>query len=536
MAIYDFLYDYQKRIVDKYKDKRAYGLFTDMGTGKTPMSLALAERNGCDRIIIITLNPKVWEPVTLEGSWRWWADKYRYDLEVYDKGSTIFCQNPSYFIINYESLFERGKRKTQKVTLRRSLELYANDCLGHNTALIIDESHKVKNLQSQQTSAIKKLQDILYRKAKTLKTYLLTGTPFTTGYVDLYSQLKLLGCELTKGEFCDLYCIRGNIPGLLGWQQPIVGYKNIDGLFNLLHRYAITLKSEDVLDLPEQIYDQIRYDQTNEFRAYTFEKLRLFEIIDIAKAHGLDFSKTVVNVSKIGVELKSLEELSAGATDKQMRKLYRNPFYRNIAYPDYLWTAETSGQMWLRARQLSIGFNGNAEECVWYDKTRLKMLHDFLETHEENYVLFYNYTAELIELYNICEELGYNIDVYCGEIKSLFFYERFSAFDEAEKLVAKKNIILANFASGSTGMNWQQYHHCIIFSLPTFRDWAQGIKRVHRNGQKYPVIYHIFEQKNWLDKGMWNALSEKREYDSNMFLADIERVNRILDKEEEDED
>lgn len=535
MAVYQFLFPYQKRIVDGYKDRQSFGLFTDMGTGKTPMSLALAECNRCDRIVIITLNAKVQERITDEGSWKWWADKYRYELEFYDKGSTVFGQNPSCFIINYEALFERGKRKTQKVTLRRSLELYAEACLGHNTALIIDESHKVKNLQSQQTIAIQKLQSLLYRKSRVLKTYLLTGTPFTTGYIDLYSQLKLLGCELTKGQFVDLYCIRGNVPGLLGWQQPIVGYKNVDGLFNLIHRYAITIKSEDVLDLPDQLYDFHRYEQTSEFKAYTFEKLRLFEIIDIAKAHGLDLSKTLINVSKIGVDLMSLEALSMGATDKQMRKLYRNPFYRNIAYPDYLWTAETSGQMWLRARELSIGFNGNAQDCIWYDKTRLNMLKRFLEENEENYVLFYNYTPEMLEIYSICEELGYNIDVYCGEVKSLHFYQRFSQLDDAEKLVSRKNIILANFASGSTGMNWQQYHHCVIFSLPVFRDWAQGIKRVHRAGQKHTVIYHIFTQKNWLDKNMYESLTSATEYDANMFMSDIERVNRVLEDNDDDD-
>ena len=50
------------------------------------------------------------------------------------------------------------------------------------------------------------------------------------------------------------------------------------------------------------------------------------------------------------------------------------------------------------------------------------MVREFLEEHENNYIIFYNYTPELLELYKICEELGYNIDVYSGEIKSLNFY------------------------------------------------------------------------------------------------------------------
>lgn len=533
MSVYDKLYPFQKHIVDKFCSYKNFGLFIDMGLGKTPTSLALAEVNNCDRLIIITLNSKTLETQSDEGSWKWWASKYKYNLTFYDKNDTSFIQEPSCFIINYESLFVRGRRKTQKVTLRDSLERYVYNCHGHNVALIIDESHKVKNLHSQQTSAIDKLKRLLQQTSLSLKTYLLTGTPFTTAYIDLYSQLKLLGCELTKGQFIDYFCIRGNIPGLLGWQQPIVGYKNLNSLFNLIHRYAITIKSEDVLKLPEQIYDFHRYSISDEFKAYTFERMSLDKIAEIALKHRLDFDTFMINTSKTGVNEKSLSELLHLASAKELKKIYRNPFYRNIDYPDYKWLAETSGQMWLRARELSIGFNGNTSNCAWYDRTRLDMLQAFLEQHEDNYVLFYNYTPEMLEIYHICEKLGYNIDVYCGEVKSLRFYHEYSDLSDEQKLTHKKNIILANFASGSTGMNWQNYHHCIIFSLPVYRDWAQGIKRIHRHGQKYTVIYHIFAQSNWLDKSMYESLVQAKNYDSNMFESDLLRVNEMINSEED---
>lgn len=522
MSIYQFLYPYQKRIVDRYKDRASWGLFTDMGTGKTPMSLGLAEANHCDRLVIITLNAKALEKSTNEGSWKWWAEKYYYELEFYDKCSTVFGQNPSCFIINYESLFERGKNKTQRVTLKHSLEAYIRNCERHNVALIIDESHNIKNLQSQRTTAVMKIKQLLQLKANVCKTYLLTGTPFTQGYIDLYAQLKVLGCQMTKSQFIDEYCIRGNVPGLLGWQQPIVGYRNINSLFNLLHRYAITIKSEEVLKLPEQVFTYVKVPQSDDIIAFSAERLSLQKIVDTCERHGLDFAKTTL---LDGTTINDALLQNRG----NLKKKFNNPFYRNIDYPNYDWVAETSGQMWLRARELSIGFNGNTTMCKWYDTTRLSALKRLLEQNEENYVLFYNYTPEMLEIYDICESLGYNIDVYCGEIKSLANYERFCKLDESEKLVTKKNIIIANFSSGSTGMNWQQYYHCIIFSLPVFRDWAQGIKRVHRAGQKHTVFYHIFVQQNWLDEGMYKALTQAREYDENMFKSDLARLNAILE-------
>lgn len=516
MSIYEKLYDFQQRIVDKFKMKSAFGLFLDMGLGKTPTSLALAEANNCTKVIIVTLNTKACEPVTLDGSWADWAAQSSLNYTWKAKGASDF-DNTAHdaLICNYESLFERGRNKKERVTLKRNLQEFIQSCRGHNVAILVDESHKIKNLQSLQTCAIMKLQKELKWVASKVYTYLLTGTPFTQGYIDLYAQLKLLGCTMTKGQFIDLYCVRGNVPGLLGWQQPIVGYKNLNGLFNLLHQYAITINSEDVADLPEKIFTYHTTKATDDFKMYTMEQAKLEQIADMCDRHHISYDIIVENET-----LKSRLKLG------QKRK-FNNPFYRDIDFPSSRWLAETSGQCWMRARQLSIGFNGNAEDCVWFDRSRLDSLKQFLERNEDNYLLFYNYTPELLEIFDICEELGYNIDVYCGEIKNLQHYERYASQSDEEKLTNKKNIILANFASGSTGLNWQEYNHCIIFSCPTLKDYLQGIKRIHRLGQKKTTFYHVFYQENWLDKGMNESLKNGVEYNDTMYEADRKRVELL---------
>ena len=40
MSIYDKLYPFQKNVVDKFRSYKKFGLFLDMGLGKTPTSLA----------------------------------------------------------------------------------------------------------------------------------------------------------------------------------------------------------------------------------------------------------------------------------------------------------------------------------------------------------------------------------------------------------------------------------------------------------------------------------------------------------------
>lgn len=516
MSIYEKLFPYQKNIVDKFKDKESFGLFLDMGLGKTATSLAFAEVNDCTKILVITINAKACESVEIKDSWLGWASHYKIPLTGHSKNSRSPFNSDDIFVINYESLFSRSKNKRCKVELKPDIQDFIYSCASNIVAIIVDESHKMKNISSLQTEAIFKIQRQLKLVANKCYTYLLTGTPFTTGYIDLYSQLKALGFPDTKGNFIDRYCVRGNLPGLLGWQQPIVGYKNIDELFDLIHRYAITIKSDDVINLPEQIFINHAYEKSHSFDMLTTEYVKAEDVKIENESH------------KNKIPEDTMRQYSKGKVP--------NPFYRNIAYPDLNWLAETSGTFWLRARELSIGFQGNANSFEWYDMRRVNMLKSFLENNVDNYVIFYNYTPELIEIFNVCEELGYKTDIFCGEAKMLDNYTEFSNLSDSEKLVRKGNVIIANFASGSTGMNWQNYNKVIIFSIPLYKDYAQAIKRVHRPGQKQTVIYHTFYSNNWLDLSMMKALNEQKQYSLDMYESDLQRINNIVKKGGEDND
>lgn len=505
MSLYEALFPWQKNLVDKFKNRQSFGLFLDMGLGKTPISLAFAEANECKKVIVVTLNAKVWESKTLPDSWYGWAARSSMNWVTYAKKEADGAYDDNAVLVtNYESLFKRGSNEKTGLQLNDFLLDFIKSCKGDNVAVILDESHKVKSQRSKQSKAVSLIKKALSKHASNVFMYLLSGTPFTTGYMDLYNQLSLLGCGWTKGMFKDQFCVMGHVYGLTEWQQPIVGYKNVDALFALLHKYAITIDSKDVIDLPEQIFVKHVLPTSHQMKLFTWEKLR-----------GED----------INAELVARHELTI--PEYETPKKCHNPFFRNIAYPDLNWFADTPGLFWLRARQLSIGFQGNATEVLWFDKSRLAALKNFLSENEDNYVIFYNFTPELTELYSICDELGYDIDVYCGEIKSLANYEAY-AKDKANGIVKKsKNVILANFASGSTGMNWQAYSHCIIFSMPVYLHYAQGIKRLHRVGQKDTVIYHVFCQDNFVDNNMWDALMETKDYNEDMFMSDLHRIQEL---------
>lgn len=586
--IYNLLYDWQKEVVDFVAAKRLYGLWLDCGLGKTVQALALAEKNAASKILIVTPNAKACETINTPGSWYKWAKEldgftiFNKQLkQVYPelpaakspKGTAGAALTPQQdpqqtppefqstapsrrsvgrinmavsvstlppagaepfpfkqfrkevWVVNYESLFDRKATGT-RAQLKDSVLAFINSCRLNHVTLLIDESHYIKEASSKQALALSQIKRELMLYGESLHCYLLTGTPFTRGFIDVYNQLKFMGCPMTKTEFKDKFCVLGNVRGLLGWQQPIIGYKNTNKLYDLIHNYAITLKSNDVIKLPDQIFTERLTAPSHWFELLTRKKIKIGTMTALNAAR-----------KKAGLPSATDAELQIFLTGKNSlltlndkTSAVANPWFRNIDFPDTNYICDTPGSLWLRARELSIGFQGNAETATWYDRTRLNTIKDFLNENPDNYVLFYNYVPEFLELFDICAELGYNIDVYNGDIKSLLNYERYDSQSPDARAQNNKNIILSNFASGSTGMNWQSYHSCIISSLPTYKHWAQGLKRVHRTGSESTVNYYVFKSDNWLDRGMWDALMRGVEYSNDMFNKALNEAQPDFDK------
>ena len=117
--LYDLLFPWQKQIIDKFEDKRKFALYLDMGLGKTPVSLAFAERHHCNKIIIVSIEKKAIETADVDGSFLNWSTKMEKKYNAYTKqysfnntGSkkwqvTLNENDNDILIINYESLYKR---------------------------------------------------------------------------------------------------------------------------------------------------------------------------------------------------------------------------------------------------------------------------------------------------------------------------------------------------------------------------------------------------------------------------------------------
>ena len=147
MSVYEKLFDWQKKIVDTFQDRSSFGIFLDCGLGKTPVSLAFAERHKATKIFVVTINGKAIESESVDGSWLNWAKQMDIDYKLFNKKSkeSFSRDKNEIFVINYEALFSRTTSKTAKVVLSPRIKEFIESCINHDVVMICDESHNIKS-------------------------------------------------------------------------------------------------------------------------------------------------------------------------------------------------------------------------------------------------------------------------------------------------------------------------------------------------------------------------------------------------------
>ena len=209
-----------------------------MGLGKTFVSSEKANSYN-NKILVVSQLSKVKD----------WCEHFKkyYDYEVYDltnkKNIETFI-NLNYkcvAVINYDVVWRR----------KELLKL-------EDFTLILDESSLINNETTKRAKFILKL--------KPTNTILLSGSLCGGKYERLYSQLQLLGWNISKkmyySQYIDMQISEDGYP-------IIKGYKNVDRLKRKIREHgAIFMKTEEVLDLPSQNFITINVDSSKEYKHF----------------------------------------------------------------------------------------------------------------------------------------------------------------------------------------------------------------------------------------------------------------------------
>lgn len=145
-------------------------------------------------------------------------------------------------IINYELAF----RRTELAKLS-------------NFTLMLDESSMIQNETAKRSKFILK-------KLHPDNVILLSGTPTSGKYERLWSQMNLLGWNISKKMYYNQYVDMELSPD----GYPVIkGYKNVERLKRKMREYGcVFMKSDEVLDLPEQNFIDVKVPKTKEYKYF----------------------------------------------------------------------------------------------------------------------------------------------------------------------------------------------------------------------------------------------------------------------------
>lgn len=233
------LYDFQKKGLEATSDKNKVAYYWDMGTGKTFVGSEKAVSFG-KQILVVCQKSKI-------NDWVEHFRKHYYQLVVRD--ITITKNRVNFMngiidvgVINYDSYW----RKRELLKLR-----------GYT--LMLDESSLIQNYSSKRSKFALALSPD--------NVILLSGTPCNGKYENLWTQLKMLGWNISKREYWDRYVLY-RVDTSQGFPLTFVyGYKNVAELKEKLYKYGCNfLKTEEVISLPEQVETKISVSSSLAYR------------------------------------------------------------------------------------------------------------------------------------------------------------------------------------------------------------------------------------------------------------------------------
>lgn len=282
------LFDYQKEAIEQFKDKPLN--LSDVGTGKSYMSIGSYIESECHKLLIICLAPKVLD-FTEDG------EAFGLNITPLNKGTKKnreLLSESNHVAISFESSW----RLTELVKW-----------VDKDTFIIIDESHKVGVSKSKVTKFVMQLS----KKAK--YTYLCTATPVSNGKLEnWYSQLYIANVfRKPKKEFEQLFVIKQmRQMGSMRFMD-IVGYQNEHLLQQMIDDASVNYKRDKGYLPQDYVYKTKKPAMYNKLKKNRIYKDDYDYIVELDNASNL---------------FNRLRQVSHGFLEGVLKPVSKEPFER----------------------------------------------------------------------------------------------------------------------------------------------------------------------------------------------------------------
>lgn len=332
--------------------------------------------------------------------------------------------------------------------------------------VVLDESSSFKNPQSKRFKSLR----LVLRNIQRL--VLLTGTPAPNGLADLWAQIYLLdeGERLgrTVTSFREAFFTQD--PAWPGQQYRT--YSPQDGADSRIRQaiadICVSMKAEDYLSLPEYIEDEVPVVLDPAARK-AYDKLEREMLLEVDE-------ESIITAGTAAVLNGKLLQLCSGAVYDENK------------------------------------------QAIEIHRCKVEAFLEVLEQLQGQPVLvFYWFQHERDRLVDALAGSGLRVRVYQG------------AEDEQAWNAGEVDVLLAHPASCGYGLNLQAGgHHMVWFGFP---NWAleiyqQACKRLHRQGQKFPVVSHLLVVKEGMDEDVVASLRDKGDTQDALMQALKARISR----------
>lgn len=292
---------HQKEAIEIFGPSDFFGLYFEMGTGKTKVVLDIAGikyiQGKIDTLLIIAPNGvhKQWileqipehlmdtvprSAAYLSGNSK--SRDYTLDYTMGKKGTLKIIA------VNIEST----SSASGKARVRRLIKM-------GRTMVVYDESSGIKGFESSRTEFSYEVG----RMENSVCRAILDGTPITQGAEDMYGPLEFLDPSILQCPNWYAYRARYLVMDPNN-KTKVVSYKNLEDLQKRMYSHAMRVLTADCLDMPEKINVPRYVEMTPEQEKHYSDMKDLF-------LHEMDDGR-VVDVKEALVRLGKLQQILSG--------------------------------------------------------------------------------------------------------------------------------------------------------------------------------------------------------------------------------
>jgi len=316
--------------------------------------------------------------------------------------------------------------------------------------IVLDESHRIKKAGGVASHFLHRLG------AKAPRRLALTGTPMPHSPLDLYAQYRFLDVGVFGSRMLDFrerYAVMGGYMNL-----QVRGFKNLKHLRRRFNSISMTVKADDVQDLPPSV--TITRRVTLEPQAQ-----KLYDALNDELEAWVSASRQVT-VNNALTKLLRLQEITSGFVSPD-RTTDKKPKLREIS----------------QAKRTAIR--------EWLEDLPPK----------EPVVVFSRFTHDLDVVRQEAENTGRSVAELSGRVKELRLWRD-----------GERNLLNVQVQSGKESIDLTRARYAAFYSRTfSLGDYQQAIKRLVRPGQQHKVFFYHFIVPSTVDADIMESYRTKED-------------------------